>query len=118
MEEGIKFYVGVDAHKESLAVAACEAGSREAGRFVGTVRDLRGLLKVLGKAGKGTMDPGDYRDPHPTRSAVVRQAAAVLLGYPDREAAYETPAQYPGFEEQTGIPASRKRSRSRSRWPR
>lgn len=54
MEEGIKFFVGVDAHKESLSVAACEAGSREAGRFVGTVRDLRGLLKVLGKAGKAS----------------------------------------------------------------
>ena len=54
MEEGIKFFVGVDAHKDSLSVAACEAGSREAGRFVGTVRDLRGLLKVLGKAGKAS----------------------------------------------------------------
>ena len=43
------------------------------------------LEKLLGKAGKGTMDPAAYRDPDPRRSAVVRQAAAVLLGYPDRE---------------------------------
>lgn len=42
------------------------------------------LEKLLGKAGKGTLEPGAYTDPHPRRSAVVRQAAAVLLGYPDR----------------------------------
>jgi transposase len=53
MGEGIKFYVGIDAHKDSLSVAACEAGSREGARFVGTVGpDVRGLLKVLAKAGK------------------------------------------------------------------
>ena len=42
------------------------------------------LEKLLGKAGKGTLEPGAYADPQPRRSAVVRQAAAVLLGYPDR----------------------------------
>lgn len=43
-----------------------------------------GLLeKLLGKAGPGSMDPGTYRDPDPARSAVSRQAAAILLGYPD-----------------------------------
>lgn len=41
------------------------------------------LEKLLGKAGKGTVDPGTYADPDPRRSAVIRQAAAVLLGYPD-----------------------------------
>lgn len=44
-----------------------------------------GLLeKLLGKAGPGSMDPGAYADPDPRRSAVTRQAAAVLLSYPDR----------------------------------
>lgn len=44
-----------------------------------------GLLeKLLGKAGPGSMDPGAYHDPEPARSAVARQAAAVLLGYPDQ----------------------------------
>lgn len=41
------------------------------------------LEKLLGRAGKGTLDPGAHHDPDPRRSAVLRQAAAVLLGYPD-----------------------------------
>jgi nitrate reductase delta subunit len=44
-----------------------------------------GLLeKLLGKAGPGTMDPETYADPNPRRSAVMRQAAAQLLSYPDQ----------------------------------
>lgn len=54
MEEGIKFYAGVDAHKDSLAVGVCEALGRQAARFVGTVRDVRGLLKLLAKMGKAS----------------------------------------------------------------
>ena len=41
------------------------------------------LERLLGKPGKGSLDPGDFKDPSPVRSAVVRQAAAVLLSYPD-----------------------------------
>jgi transposase len=51
MDERIKFFVGLDAHKDTIAVAACEAG-REPARFAGTLGpDVRALLKVLGKAG-------------------------------------------------------------------
>jgi transposase len=51
MDERIKFFVGLDAHKDSIAVAACEAG-REPARFVGTMGpDVNGLLKLLAKAG-------------------------------------------------------------------
>ena len=51
MDEGIKFFIGLDAHKDSTSVAACEAG-REPARFAGTVGpDVRPLLKVLSKAG-------------------------------------------------------------------
>jgi len=51
MDEGIKFFIGLDAHKDSTSVAACEAG-REPARFAGTVGpDVRPLLKVLAKAG-------------------------------------------------------------------
>ena len=51
MEERIKFYVGLDVHKDSISVAACDA-SREPARFVGTVRpDVGQLLKTLAKAG-------------------------------------------------------------------
>lgn len=44
---------------------------------------MRLLERLLGKAGPGSLDPGQYRDPDPARSAVVRQAAAMLLSYPD-----------------------------------
>lgn len=51
MDERIKFFVGLDAHKDSFSVAACDA-SREPARFVGTMGpDVNRLLKVLGKAG-------------------------------------------------------------------
>ena len=36
MDERIKFFVGLDVHKDSISVAACDA-SREPARFVGTV---------------------------------------------------------------------------------
>lgn len=51
MDERIEFFVGLDAHKGSIAVAACEAG-REQARFVGTMEpDVIGLLEPLAKAG-------------------------------------------------------------------
>lgn len=51
MDERIKFFVGLDTHKDSTSIGACEA-SREPARFVGTVgADVRGLFKVLAKAG-------------------------------------------------------------------
>ena len=52
MYERIKFFVGLDAHKDSIAIAACEAG-REPAQFVGTMGpDVSGLLKLLAKAGE------------------------------------------------------------------
>ena len=49
MDEGIKFFIGLDAHKDSTSVAACEAG-RKTARFAGTVGpDVRALLKVLAR---------------------------------------------------------------------
>jgi transposase len=51
MDEVIKFFVGLDAHKDSIAVAVCEAG-REPSRFVGTLGpDVQGVLKTLRKYG-------------------------------------------------------------------
>lgn len=51
MDESIKFFVGLDTHKDSTAVAVCEAG-REPSRFVGTLGpDVQGLLKTLRKYG-------------------------------------------------------------------
>lgn len=55
MDERIKFFVGLDVHKDSVSIAACDS-SREPARFVGTVSsDVRQVLKALGKAG----DPGE-----------------------------------------------------------
>jgi transposase len=52
MDERIKFFVGLDVHKDSTSIAACDA-SRLPARFVGTVGpDIRHLLKVLAKAGE------------------------------------------------------------------
>ncbi len=51
MDERIKFFVGLDAHKDSISAAACDA-SREPARNVGSFRpDVNGLLKVLAKGG-------------------------------------------------------------------
>jgi len=51
MQERINFFVGLDTHKDSISIAACEAG-REPARFVGTIgADVQGLFKTLAKAG-------------------------------------------------------------------
>lgn len=64
-----------------------------------------GLLeKLLGKPGPGTLDPGACTDAHPRRSAVVRQAAAVLLGYPDHALLQMLPILRSALEE-VGAPA-------------
>lgn len=51
MGNDIKFFVGLDVHKDSTAIAVCEPG-REASRFVGCVgADLQQVLKVLQRYG-------------------------------------------------------------------
>ncbi len=51
MDEIIQFFVGLDAHKDSIAVAVCEAG-REPSRFVGTLGPyVQGAHKMLCKYG-------------------------------------------------------------------
>lgn len=55
MDERIKFFVGLDVHKDTISIAACDA-SREPARFVGTVSsDVRQVFKALAKAG----EPGE-----------------------------------------------------------
>ena len=52
MDERIKFFVGLDVHKDSISIAACDM-SREPARFVGTVSsDVRQVVKALSKAGE------------------------------------------------------------------
>lgn len=50
------------------------------------------LEKILGKAGKGTFEPDRYADRNPGRSAVVRQASALLLEYPEESLRAALPA--------------------------
>lgn len=55
MNEGINFFVGLDVHKDTIALAICEPG-REPSRFVGTIgADAQGVIKTLRKYGT----PGD-----------------------------------------------------------
>jgi len=52
MEEGIKFFVGLDVHKETIAVAVAEAG-RAPARLVGSIaHDVNQLLKRLARYGE------------------------------------------------------------------
>jgi len=51
MDERIKFFVGLDIHKDSTSIAACETGRGPSG-FVGTIGPyVHGLLTLLSKAG-------------------------------------------------------------------
>lgn len=51
MEARIKFHVGLDAHENSLTLAAAEQG-RAPGRLIGKVaHDVGKLLKALAKIG-------------------------------------------------------------------
>lgn len=52
MEEGIKFFVGLDVHKDSIVMAVAEAGSRSPGRLVGRMpHNVPKVLKALAKLG-------------------------------------------------------------------
>src|SRR5690606_12723292 len=55
MEQGIRAYVGLDVHKDAIAIAVAEAG-RSAGRMVGQIaHDVPKLLKALARLG----EPGE-----------------------------------------------------------
>ena len=57
------------------------------------------LARLFGLAKKGTVEAEPWEDRDPQRSAVVRQAAAMLLGYPDRELINSLPAIRQALEE-------------------
>jgi len=51
MDKAIKFYVGLDVHKDTIALAVAQAG-RAAGRVIGTLpHDVGRLVKALGRYG-------------------------------------------------------------------
>ncbi|MHA3902596.1 IS110 family RNA-guided transposase [Castellaniella sp. WN] len=75
MDNDIRFYVGLDVHKDSTAVAVCEPG-REASRFVGSVGpDLQQVLKVLHRYGNAAQVSVVY-EAGPTGYGLQRALAA------------------------------------------
>ena len=74
MEQGIKFFVGLDVHKDSIAVATAEAG-RAPARLVGTIaHDVGKLRKLLARDG----DPGQVQvvyEAGPTGYGLQRELA-------------------------------------------
>ena len=53
MDKGIKVYVGLDVHKDTIAVAAAQAGERTAARLIGQIaHDVPKLLKALARLGQ------------------------------------------------------------------
>jgi transposase len=79
MDEGIKFYVGLDVHKDSIVVAVAEVG-RAPARLVGTIaHDVGKLRKLLARYG----EPGAVHvvyEAGPTGYGLQREL--VRRGYP------------------------------------
>jgi len=77
MDKVIRAYVGLDVHKESIAVAVGDAAGGVA-RFVGTIsHDVAQLLKVLGRLGQqGDLEVVYEAGPtgYGLQRALVRQA--------------------------------------------
>src|SRR6266542_6936230 len=79
MEEGIKFFVGLDVHKDTIAVAVAETG-RAPARLVGTIaHDVGQLLKRLVGYGKPAQVQVVY-EAGPTGYGLQRELAR--RGYP------------------------------------
>lgn len=79
MDERIKFFVGLDTHKQSTAVAACEAG-RDPARFIGTISpDVPSLLRLLARAGDPALVNVVY-EAGPTGYGLYRELSR--RGYP------------------------------------
>src|ERR1700736_2188407 len=74
MDESIKFFVGLDVHKDSIAVAVAEAG-RAPARLVGRIaHDVGKLIKLLARYG----EPGAVQvvyEAGPTGYGLIRAVA-------------------------------------------
>lgn len=80
MGEGIKVYVGLDVHKDTIAIAAAQAGERAPGRQVGTIaHDMTKLAKALARLGKAEQVHVVY-EAGPTGYGLQRKLSS--LGYP------------------------------------
>jgi transposase len=75
MEEGIKFFVGLDVHKDSIAVAVAEAGQAP-GREIGVIaHNVAKLLKLLARYGEAQQVQVVY-EAGPTGYGLQRTLAA------------------------------------------
>ena len=80
MDEGIKVFVGLDVHKDTIAIAAAQAGERAPGRPIGSiVHNVTKLAKALAKLGKAEQVHVVY-EAGPTGYGLQRKLSS--LGYP------------------------------------
>ena len=76
MDEGIKVFVALDVHKDSIVIGAAQAGSRVPARQVGrTAHEVNKLLKALAKLGAPSEVHGVY-EAGPTGYGLQRALAA------------------------------------------
>ena len=81
MDECIRFFVGWDVHKDSIAVAVAETG-RAPARLVGSIaHDVGKLLKVLANYGETSQVQVVY-EAGPTGYGLQRVLAAARLSMP------------------------------------
>src|ERR1700751_1329011 len=74
MEKTSKVYVGLDVHKDTIALAVAEAG-RAPGRAIGTMaHDMSRLIKALSRYGQPSEGHGVY-DAGPTGYGLQRELA-------------------------------------------
>ena len=79
MDEGIKFFVGLDVHKDTIAVAVAEAG-RTPARLIGSIaHDVGKLIKLLARYGEPGAVQVNY-EAGPTGYGLQR--ALARRGYP------------------------------------
>lgn len=79
MEEGIKFFVGLDVHKDTIAIAVAEVGRAPARLIGGIGHDVGKLLKRLARYGEPTQVQVVY-EAGPTGYGLQR--ALARQGYP------------------------------------
>lgn len=103
MDKIIKFFVGLDVHKDTISIAVCEP-SRESARFAGTIRhDVPTLLKVLRKYGEAAQVNVVY-EAGPTGYGLYRELAG--HGYQCQVIAPSlTPRRGPDQERPSRLPA-------------
>ena len=78
MEEGIKFFVGLDVHKDSIAVGTAESG-RAPARLVGSIaHDVGKLRKLLVRYGEPAKSRWSMKRARPATACSARWPKAAI----------------------------------------